>query len=148
MQNYIDALILCIIGAALLFGFTFFYRKVMPNLGAKKGQPNKREKKAASKSGNNTKNKSGESRVCPVCSAILYGNERVNSSAFPPLNGSNDRLMHIRGCLYCLRGDRDRVCPSCKAILAIDEIIICRLFERPNRHIHVHVLGCSQCRRA
>ena len=146
----LDALILCIIGAALLFGFTVFFSKGLPAFRAKsrKDQPHVTEEKTVSKSGDKIKNKEGESRTCPVCSALLYGSEKVNSSVFPPLNGSNDRLMHIRGCLYCLRGERDRVCPVCKAILAGKEVLICRLYERSHRRSHVHVLGCSQCRKA
>jgi hypothetical protein len=70
----------------------------------------------------------------------------VSSSAFPSLNGGRDRFMHIRGCVYCLRGDRQRVCPVCGLVLHDEEILISRLFERPGRRSHVHVLGCSKCR--
>jgi hypothetical protein len=54
--------------------------------------------------------------------------------------------MHIRGCVYCLNGERDRVCPVCGARLGANDILIARMFERPRR-AHVHVLGCSKCRK-
>ena len=88
----------------------------------------------------------GDPQTCPVCSAKLKNGEQVSSLAFPSMNGGKDRFMHIRGCVYCLRGERERVCPVCGIILKEDEILISRLFERFGRRSHVHVLGCSQCK--
>ncbi|MDR2102796.1 MAG: hypothetical protein LBP42_01695 [Treponema sp.] len=86
----------------------------------------------------------GSPQTCPVCSARLEKGVPVKSTAFPSFTGK-DRLMYIRGCFYCLEGERDRVCPVCGALLHREEILIARMFERPGRS-HVHVLGCSQCR--
>ncbi len=86
----------------------------------------------------------GDPRTCPVCSAKLTPGQRVRSSAFPSMNGS-DRLMHINGCIYCLSGERKRVCPVCGANLSIQDVLVARLFDKPGRS-HVHVLGCSRCR--
>ncbi len=86
----------------------------------------------------------GAPRVCPVCSAKLAAGERVKSSAFPSMGGS-DRLMHISGCVYCLSGERRRACPVCGKTLKPDEFLIARLFDKPGRS-HVHVLGCTKCR--
>ncbi|GHT65541.1 hypothetical protein FACS1894110_07670 [Spirochaetia bacterium] len=86
----------------------------------------------------------GDPQVCPICSAKLPKGELVKSSAFPSLNG-RDRLMHIQGCVYCLKGKRPRYCPVCGASLRDDEYLISRIFERPGRS-HVHVIGCNQCR--
>jgi hypothetical protein len=60
--------------------------------------------------------------------------------------------MHIRGCVYCLEGERsqNRVCPVCGHILNKDEILICRLYERQHKtrkRPHIHVIGCSSCKR-
>ncbi|MDR1929537.1 MAG: hypothetical protein LBQ44_02800 [Treponema sp.] len=87
----------------------------------------------------------GDPRTCPVCSAKLEKGERVKSSAFPSFTGT-DRLMHIAGCVYCLEGDRRRSCPVCGAVLRDGEFLIARLFEKPHRS-HVHVLGCSRCKK-
>jgi hypothetical protein len=38
------------------------------------------------------------------------------------------------------------VCPVCGLVLRDEEILISRMFERPGRRAHVHVLGCSRCR--
>lgn len=86
----------------------------------------------------------GDPQVCPVCSAKLPQGELVKSSAFPSLNGK-DRLMHIRGCVYCIEGKRPRRCPVCGVTLKDDEYLISRIFERPGR-AHVHVIGCNRCR--
>ena len=91
----------------------------------------------------------GEPRTCPVCSAKLCEGELVKTLAFPSLNNGRDRLMHIKGCLFCLYGERERKCPVCGRFLKNDEILICRMFERPftiSKRPHVHVLGCSRCR--
>ena len=91
------------------------------------------------------KSKPNENKICPVCNTKLTAYELVSSSAFPSFNGK-DRFMHIRGCPHCLRGSKERLCPVCKKNITGDDILICRLFDRPGKKIHVHVLGCSKCR--
>jgi hypothetical protein len=89
----------------------------------------------------------GDPQVCPVCSTKLHKGYLVKSSAFPSLTGGRDRLMHIRGCVYCIDGDLPRVCPVCGAYLNQNDILIARMFERPRQKNHVHVIGCSRCKR-
>jgi len=87
----------------------------------------------------------GAPRTCPVCSARLPEGQRVKSAAFPSMNG-NDRLMNISGCVFCLSGERRRSCPVCGSELGLEEVLVARMFEKPGRS-HVHVLGCTRCRR-
>ena len=68
------------------------------------------------------------------------------TSAYPSITGA-DRRMHIKGCVYCVDGERERVCPVCGASLFDDEILIARMFERRDRRPHVHIQGCSRCKR-
>jgi hypothetical protein len=91
----------------------------------------------------------GAPRTCPVCCAKLEKGEWVKSAAYPSFNGL-ERLMHISGCLYCLQGDRRRVCPVCGAVLRDEEYLVARYYEKPQhaKRAHVHVLGCSRCKRA
>jgi len=89
----------------------------------------------------------GDPQVCPVCSKVLKRGELVSSHAYPSLSGGRDRLMNIRGCPYCLEGRRLRRCPVCRAFLRYNEHLVTRMFERPNSRNHVHVLGCSRCKR-
>ena len=89
----------------------------------------------------------GDPQICPVCSTRLNKGELVSSHAFPSLSGGRDRLMHIQGCYYCLKGKHSRCCPVCGNFLGYNEYLIARMFERPNHRTHVHVLGCSRCKR-
>ena len=140
MGQYIQALFLVVIAVILLwFGYTLFFSIGAPDSGYRS------ERK---KRGLRPRELSfpGAPQTCPVCSAKLNDGELVKSLAFPSLNGGKDRLMYIKGCIYCLNGEQSRICPVCGNNLQEEEILICRMFERPNRP-HVHVLGCSRCRR-
>lgn len=138
MGNFLQILLFTIVGIILLwFGFNLFY--ALPGGGVTlfghksrfRGKP----------SGEGT---AGAPRTCPVCCAKLLRGERVKSSAFPSMGGT-DRFMHIFGCVYCLEADRRRVCPVCKATLREEEFLVARLYEKPGRS-HVHVIGCSRCK--
>ncbi|MDR1143663.1 MAG: hypothetical protein LBK77_05515 [Spirochaetaceae bacterium] len=138
MTAFIQILLFIIVGVILLwFGFTLFF--ALPagtGTSARRGRRRGKQPRGESYP--------GAPRTCPVCSARLEKGERVTSLAFPSLGGA-DRLMHISGCVYCLKGGRRRVCPVCGAVLREDEFLIARLFEKPVRS-HVHVLGCTRCK--
>ena len=141
MKQILEVLVFVVIGVILLwFGYTLFLGIGIPAF-AVAGRPRRRR-------GLKPRGESfpGEPQTCPVCSAKLNEGELVSSAAFPSLNGGKDRFLHIKGCVYCLSGDRDRVCPVCGIVLNNDEILVSRLFERPGRRSHVHVLGCSRCK--
>ena len=141
MKQILDALIFVIIGVVLLwFGYTLFFNVGVPAWGGWNRPRRYRGRKPRGE------RMPGDPQTCPVCSAMLEEGELVSSHAFPSLNGGKDRFMHIRGCVYCLHGDRNRVCPVCGLVLRENEILISRLFERPGRRSHVHVLGCSRCK--
>lgn len=141
MRQILEVLIFVIVGTTLLwFGYTLFFGIGIPAFAGWNRSRKFRRRKPRGES------IPGEPQTCPVCSAKLDTGELVSSHAFPSLNGGKDRLMHIRGCVYCLRGDRDRVCPVCGAILKENEILISRLFEHLGRRSHVHVIGCTRCK--
>jgi len=86
-------------------------------------------------------------RTCPLCGAELGLEERVHSDITPP--GQSDRIMRIYGCPHCWPAGpdkRDRICPVCKMVLPPEGYAVARYFEQPGRK-HIHVLGCSNCRR-
>ncbi|GHV72024.1 hypothetical protein AGMMS49928_26980 [Spirochaetia bacterium] len=144
MGLYIQIFSLIATGIFLLwFGYTLFFRWASSGGGKKErfGQSWLQKQPEVFQHGY-----AGAAQTCPVCAAKLPSGELVKSTAFPSFNGK-DRLMHIQGCLYCLSGERDRICPVCGAILNTDEILISRIFERPFRNPHVHVLGCNRCRK-
>ncbi|MDR0998332.1 MAG: hypothetical protein LBL70_04635 [Treponema sp.] len=128
-------------GLALLwFGYTLFFRKGGPAARIKTGLK-------PGKAGRAGEGWAGEAHTCPVCSARLENPQLVKSAAFPSLNG-HDRMMHIQGCVFCLGGEnpRPRTCPVCHSPLAKEDYLFARVFQRPSRKPHVHVLGCRYCR--
>ena len=151
MIQFLIILTFVIIGIALLWlGLTLFNRFGISSRG--KGSKEQQSENYGKQGGlkPKTRSSSGDAnpnKTCPVCSAKLSKSELVSSEAFPSANGSEDRVMHIRGCVYCLNGERERVCPVCGAVLEKDEILIARLFERIGRRTHIHVIGCTRCRK-
>jgi predicted nucleic acid-binding Zn ribbon protein len=141
MGQFIQTFLFVIIGIFLLwFGYTLFFGHGSTTLAWGRGYGRARRGRRKPREIGYP----GAPRTCPVCSTKLDEGELVKSAAFPSFNGK-ERLMHIRGCVYCLNGERDRVCPVCGAHLKPGEVLIARMFERPRRS-HVHVLGCSRCR--
>ncbi len=88
---------------------------------------------------------------CPLCGIGLHKGERVHSQIY---SRGEDRLMNIYGCPWCYKNHpagsrkplRERHCPSCGTILKEGSFAVARVFERPGRKTHVHVLGCPVCR--
>jgi hypothetical protein len=143
MGNWVQLFFLVITGVFFLwFGYSLFFgtrNKGRAYLG------NRQKKQGGSPGEGRLVSYAGAPKTCPLCSARLPPGQRVKSSAFPS-GGGKDRLMHIAGCVFCLEGDRPRICPVCGAQLSQEEILVARLFDKPGRS-HVHVLGCSHCRR-
>ncbi len=85
-------------------------------------------------------------RKCPVCGEILPPGALVKSKVFK--SSSHDKVMQIFGCPYCWpeNSEYGRICPVCEKVLPRGGYLIARYFEKPD-HRHVHVLGCSGCRR-
>ncbi|MCL2878666.1 MAG: hypothetical protein FWF29_00340 [Treponema sp.] len=144
---YIEILIFIIIGIILLwFGFSLF-------IGQLTGIHRHWQKWQKTKRARQQHGEPGDPQVCPVCSTKLGKGYLVKSQAFPSLNGGQDRLMYIRGCIYCINGDLPRVCPVCGMALTQNDFLIARMFERPDlpggahQKNHVHVNGCSRCKR-
>jgi len=124
-----------VVGVALLsFGFTLFMGHFGKMHSNRDDLP--REEKPSS-----------EFQACPICSSKLKKGDLVKTLAFPSITGGKDRLMHVRGCAYCINGGKQRNCPVCGASLSLEDILVARIFERPNRRAHVHIIGCNKCRR-
>jgi len=135
MGAFLQILALVITGVVLLwFGYSLFFGKASPFY------PFFFKKKNETMRG-----KPGDPQVCPICSIKLYKGDLVKSFAFPS-GGSADRLMYIRGCFSCLEHDVPRKCPICKKSLSLEDYLIARMFERPNKKNHIHILGCNSCR--
>ena len=137
MQDYLQLLALVIAGVALLsFGFTFFL-----------GQLAKMHLERIDHISKQKQESSNDFQACPICSSKLKKGDLVKTLAFPSITGGKDRLMHVRGCAYCINGGLERHCPVCGAFLGLEDILVARIFERPNRRAHVHITGCNKCRR-
>jgi hypothetical protein len=96
-------------------------------------------------------------RTCPLCSSALEGGERIHSKLYP---GKGDRIMHIFGCPRCWPATPSanatpaprRLCPVCGKEIGREGWAVARYFERAigpgsGSRAHVHVLGCTECRR-
>jgi len=94
-----------------------------------------------------SKGKPGDPMVCPICSTRLLRGELVKTIAFATGVRSKDRLVHIKGCKICLEGDVSRRCPICKHKMFIKDYLVSRMFDRPERKNHIHVLGCNYCKK-
>jgi len=139
MGQFLEVLTFVIIGVILLWvGFTLFVKLGVLNRGQNSGKQQEKKPKAGGSP--------GDPKTCPVCSAKLSKGEMVSSAAFPSTNNGKDRFMYIRGCVYCLSGDRERVCPVCGTVLEANETLIARFFERPDSRSHIHVIGCTLCK--
>jgi hypothetical protein len=90
----------------------------------------------------------GEAKVCPVCTMLMLKGDRLKTIVFPPRKSTDiDCIMHIKGCYSCLNNKVPRHCPICKATLTVNDFLLARMFKRPGRKSHVHVLGCNRCRK-
>jgi len=135
MGDFIQILALVIAGIVLLWiGYSLFFGKASPFY------PYFFKKKQE-----NLRGKPGDPQVCPICSMKLVKGDLVKSFAFPS-GGGTDRLMYIKGCFSCLEHDIPRRCPVCGKSMTLEDYLIARMFERPNRKNHIHVLGCNHCR--
>ncbi|HNY20714.1 MAG TPA: hypothetical protein PKO22_01060 [Treponemataceae bacterium] len=88
----------------------------------------------------------GDAGVCPVCSMQLVPGEQLKTALFP---GKETRTCHIFGCPHCHPFAKEgitRICPVCKRHVPQEGYLIARLFERPGKKRHVHILGCTECR--
>jgi RNA polymerase subunit RPABC4/transcription elongation factor Spt4 len=140
MRDYIQILALVITGILLLwFGYTLFFGRLA-------GIRGNRKDRFRQGKGRGTETP-GDPQVCPICSSKLQKGDLVQTMAYPSITGGKDRLIHIRGCLNCLSGYMERYCPVCGASLSCNEILVARMFDRRFRRSHVHVLGCSLCRK-
>jgi hypothetical protein len=92
-------------------------------------------------------------KTCPVCGTLLEKGQLVKSVVFPggaKAGNITERLSHIFGCPFCYPANNKtpRICPVCRQIMPTEGYLIARMFERPDRERkHVHVLGCTACRR-
>ena len=142
MQGLVQIFAFIIIGVVLVwFGYNLFF-----GLGTKNRRANRFEKVSMQEQSGKGSATPGEPQVCPICSSKLDG-DLVRTLAYPSITGGKDRLMHIRGCMYCIEGNFERYCPVCSAPLAVNEVLVARMFDRPHHRPHVHVLGCIYCRR-
>ncbi|MBN2875928.1 MAG: hypothetical protein JXM71_12595 [Spirochaetales bacterium] len=140
MDDLVFATILASIGALLLWIFvTFAYA---PYASRKEhAQPR------FVRDGSGTVREKGVGvRTCPVCGETLPPGALVKSKVFG--KPGSDQMMHIFGCPYCWPDNTEyrRVCPVCEKVLPREGYLIARYFTKAN-HRHVHVLGCSGCRR-
>jgi len=141
MGDYIQLLLLLIVGFILIgIGHFLFFgpmSPVYPYMPWSKKKPIK-------------PGRPGDPQVCPVCSIKMLKGDLVQTTAFATGVRSQDRIVYIKGCYSCLSEEKNipRRCPICKQKLKLVDYLVARMFDRPNRKNHIHVLGCNLCRKA
>ena len=99
------------------------------------------------KGNSSMKGRPGDPQTCPVCSIKMLRGELVKTVAFATGVRSSDRIVYIKGCYSCLKGNVPRKCPICYAKMTIDDYLVSRMFDRLDRRNHIHILGCNRCRK-
>ena len=96
-------------------------------------------------------------RPCPLCGSLLQKGQRVHTVVYSAGKSAPDKLVHMFGCPYCFprkeevlllkkNGDIPRFCPACKKEIAREGYVVARMFDKKPKP-HVHVLGCTGCRK-
>ena len=141
MGDLIQVLLLVICGIVLFWiGYYLFFGPMSPVYPYLPWSKNK-------KIPYSNKGKPGDPMVCPVCSTRMLRGELVKTTAFATGVRSKDRLVYIKGCRICLEGTVPRRCPICKHKMKIKDYLVSRMFDRPQKKNHIHVLGCNHCKK-
>ena len=101
------------------------------------------------KSQKNKKSKILQPVKCPVCNSSLYVGENIISKVYRPMNVP-DQLCTIMGCPHCYPNCQTgikRICPVCHKEISQEQTLTARLFNEKFGKKHVHILGCSNCRK-
>ena len=89
-------------------------------------------------------------RPCPLCGTMLRRGETVHSIVYSEgkRGRAEDSIAHMFGCPYChpWNEEHQRECPVCHQTIPDGGYVIARMFEKPGKK-HVHVLGCTECRK-
>jgi hypothetical protein len=140
MDDIVFATILASVGALLLWVFwAFIYAPAMV-------RKERMSPRFVPDSTGEMHDKNVGIRNCPVCGELLSPGMLVKSSVVK--STAAEKLMKIYGCPYCWPENSryGRICPVCRKIVPRGGYLIARYFDKPT-HKHVHVLGCSGCRR-
>ena len=104
----------------------------------------------------------GKKLPCPLCGTALEKGETVHSCVY---RVGSDSLSHIFGCPHCSpvqgkartgsRQLKPRNCPVCRQTIPPEGYLVARMFEKKlagsdgklKIKTHVHVLGCTECRK-
>jgi len=102
-------------------------------------------------------------KPCPLCGMRLLKGETVKSRLITIESSSQfkspvqESTSYMYGCKYCWPSNQTytRFCPACKAKLGTEDYVIGRFFEKRKSgdanlvktKDHLHVLGCTLCRK-
>ena len=83
---------------------------------------------------------------CILCGSSLARGERLKSEEY---KGEKESIVHIFGCKNCHGegAEKDRTCPICKKTLSQGDHLKGRMWKRKNGKMHLHVSGCTICKR-
>ena len=144
--NSMDQVLELIIYAVIvtIFLSLFYFLIINPHLRKKEYKLSKYQK---DQHGIQHKKQGNGIRTCPVCNQGLETGMRIHSKLVRSSSGG--QYMHIYGCPYCWPENTtyQRVCPVCQKTVPKNGFLVARYYEKRGAR-HVHVIGCSGCRRA
>lgn len=96
-------------------------------------------------------------RPCPLCATMGQKTDRIHGVNYIQEDGNKYKsrmeveeiLTHVFGCPACwpVNPEHPRICPVCRQTLSADGFLVARTFRRKGKKDHVHVLGCTECKR-
>lgn len=94
-------------------------------------------------------------RTCPLCGHGLFKGQTVKSRLITIESNSKFKTVvrestsYVFGCPFCNPANKEfpRRCPVCKETMRPEDYVIGRYFEKDEGKNHLHILGCTRCRK-
>jgi len=85
-------------------------------------------------------------KTCILCGSGLLKGQRLKSKE---LKGKKDSIVTIYGCPHCYGAAETarRTCPVCRKVMPPDGYLTGRMWKTKKGNMHLHVSGCTLCRR-
>ena len=94
------------------------------------------------------------STPCPLCTSPITKYQKIHSLYYRKKTPNHhlpveEITTHIFGCPFCwpTNVSHPRNCPVCQKPLSPDGYLVARTFRKRGKKDHVHIIGCTECKR-